>query len=808
MIDKNILVYDAEVFIKDWMFVIVNDETEEKTVIVNNEPELRKFYDLHCNDIWVGYNSREYDQYILKGILLGTDPYYINDEIINNGKRGWQVVKDKGEYPLYNFDVSTGFHSLKQLEGFMGSTIKESDIPFDIDRKLTAQELTETEFYCTHDVMECRKVFSALKKDFNSHLLLIEAFDLPMTMFNKTKAQLAANILGAKRGANFSDEFNITIPDTLQIGEKYQFIVDWYKNQDNHNYSKSLVVDVAGVSHVFAWGGLHAARPNYTTDGLIAHCDVQSLYPSIMIEYDFLSRNVQEPWRYKEIRDKRLQYKKEKNPIEAPLKIVLNSTYGVTKDAQNPLYDPLQANNVCVAGQLLLLDLIEKLEGCGELIQSNTDGLFFKVNTPEDIVKMKTIASEWEKRTRLVLEWDTYKKIYQKDVNNYILINNDGEYESKGAYVKKLSTIDYDLPIVNKALIEYFTKGIPVSQTVSNCNQLIEFQKIIKITNLYLYALHGDKKIKEKVLRVFASNNPNSPGIQKVKSETKIEKVSNTPEKCFIYNDSVIGVECPDELDKAYYINVAEERLNAFLSEKPNKNSKLKSDVKFLSYDDKLFAENVNFSEYEHFLDVVNYLRNDGKFSVRQITILIKLDFFNYWGNVKELLRMMDCYEFFKFGAAKYLKKETLQNSEFAFLSDVVLNNSDERVNAYTLKNVYEILYHCESYIKTCNLSDFTKSEKVACQIEFAGGVLPSYKEEERPILYVTTIKPLLRNKDSVRFGYSIIATSLGSGKTTEYTIFNEMYNRCPVSDGSVIKCLKCDRNGGYFTLRNYVLVN
>jgi hypothetical protein len=46
-----------------------------------------------------------------------------------------------------------------------------------------------------------------------------------------------------------------------------------------------------------------------------------------------------------------------------------NGTYGAMKDKHNSLYDPRQANNVCVAGQLLLLDLIEKLEDHCELLQ-------------------------------------------------------------------------------------------------------------------------------------------------------------------------------------------------------------------------------------------------------------------------------------------------------------------------------------------------------------------------------------------------------------------------------------------------------
>ena len=536
--------YDFEVYCKDWLVVFIDYDTRKKTIIINDTSKLKKFYETHKSDVWIGYNSRIYDQFILKGILKGIDPYIINNEIIINNKRGYYVVPHSEDIILNNFDISYGFRGLKELEGFMGSKIKETSIPFDIQRKLKQNEIEEVIEYCVHDVTETIKVFENLREEFDSQLALIEAFDLPMNMFNKTKAQLSAYILGAKRNHSRNDEFDIILPDTLNI-KKYKHIVDWYKNKENRDYKKSLITEVAGVEHVFAWGGIHGAIPAYKDEGIILCCDVASLYPSIMIEYNFLSRSVTEFEKYREIRDKRIELKHKKDPRQAPLKIVLNATYGCMKDKYNDLYDPLMANNVCVAGQLLLLDLIEKIEPYCKILQSNTDGIFMKVNNEETVNKIKKVASEWERRTRLDLEWEIYDKIFQKDVNNYIIINKNKEYTSKGTYVKKLSNIDYDLPIVNKSLINYFMYDKSIENTINECNDLIEFQKIVKITKLYKYALHGEIKLKEKVLRVFASKNEEAKGVFKVKNEDKIEKIANTPEKCFIYNDYVINVKIP-----------------------------------------------------------------------------------------------------------------------------------------------------------------------------------------------------------------------------------------------------------------------
>ena len=66
------LFYDFEVFSHDWLVVIKDTDTRTTHKILNDEIALRKIYEDNKDNIWVGYNSRSYDQYIFKGILLGT----------------------------------------------------------------------------------------------------------------------------------------------------------------------------------------------------------------------------------------------------------------------------------------------------------------------------------------------------------------------------------------------------------------------------------------------------------------------------------------------------------------------------------------------------------------------------------------------------------------------------------------------------------------------------------------------------------------------------------------------------------------
>lgn len=569
--------YDFEVFKEDWLVVIINLYEKSETVIVNDKAKLEKYYEAHKNEIWVGYNNNHYDQYILKAILCDFDPKEVNNFIIAEGKYGWQFSSLFRKIPMYNYDVMyRNDRGLKSLEGFMGNNIKETSVPFDIDRKLTVNEINETVKYCRHDVEQTVEVFFQRKSDFDAQIGLIKMFDLPLSNISRTKAQLSAIILEAQRPRDSrDDEFDISFPPTMRI-EKYTEVVDWYKDVNNRDYSKSLTTTVAGVETLFGWGGIHSARPKYYGEGYFINMDVASLYPSLMIRYNLLSRNIKDPQKYIDIYHNRLKYKAEKNPLQLPLKTLLNSTYGCFKDKNNALYDPLMANNICIFGQLLLLDLMEKLEPYADIIQSNTDGILIKMpdNVPGSYLKnaedvwfklIDDIVYEWEQRTGLKMEFDEYRKVFQKDVNNYIVVTPEGKYKSKGSYVKKQNSLDYDLPIINKAMIEFMINGTPVEKTITECDRLIMFQKIVKMSGKFKYVIHNGKILDEKCFRVFASVDESDSyiGKQKRKGAT-IEKFANTPENCFIVNGDVKESTVPDRLDKSWYIKETKKRLQQF----------------------------------------------------------------------------------------------------------------------------------------------------------------------------------------------------------------------------------------------------
>ena len=53
------------------------------------------------------------------------------------------------------------------------------------------------------------------------------------------------------------------------------------------------------MDHTYAFGGLHAARSNFYYEGNMLMVDVGSYYPSMIINFNFMSRASEHPELYK-----------------------------------------------------------------------------------------------------------------------------------------------------------------------------------------------------------------------------------------------------------------------------------------------------------------------------------------------------------------------------------------------------------------------------------------------------------------------------------------------------------------------------
>lgn len=600
--------YDFEVFKYDWLVVYIDTEKHIEKAIVNNADELRQLYAENSSNIWVGFNNKHYDQYIFKGILLGMNPKEINDKIIVDGEEGQKISHQFNKVPMINYDVfSTKSVGLKTLEAFMGNNIKESDVDFRLDRKLTNEEIAETIKYCTSDVDNTFNVFMHRLNDFNAMHGIIKAFPEQTSIrdIGESSARITAKVLECVR-QDYDDEFDFFFLPCLRI-KKYKAAVDWFSglignpyNIDPYLYYKqSFNLEVAGVPHVFGFGGLHGAtdKPIHRK-GAIYHVDVNNYYPSLLIAWGLVTRSatndnypkiykIRKALKMKQLAAKTKEEAKSYKIQQTPYKLMLNALSGAMKDKKNDAYDPRNNNIMCINGQLMLLDLIEHLEAIDgfELLQSNTDGLIVQIpDTDEAFQQLDDICYEWESRCstekcEIGLATDQIAEIYQKDVNNYLWIDLDGGVERKGSYVKELNSLDYDLPIINEALVEYMAHKIPIEETINNCNELIKFQKVVKLSDKYEYVEHNGKKLTYKCYRVFASKNPNDGEIlrckhakRKIKIDSgfcyetylKKDKFGLTPDHCFVENSDVRETSVPEVLDKKWYIDLAKKRLEDY----------------------------------------------------------------------------------------------------------------------------------------------------------------------------------------------------------------------------------------------------
>ena len=266
----------------------------------------------------------------------------------------------------------------------MGNNIKETDVSFDIDRKLTPAEIEETVKYCRHDVEQTIQVFLHRKADFEALFSIVKEFNLPITAIGSTEAQITAKVLGCNR-TSFDDEFEYYTLSCIKLS-KYKYvqthIEQWFKDakadmdfdEKRKFYDQSFTTIVAGIPHNFGFGGLHGAidHPVHKT-GLILHVDVNNYYPSMLIAHGLVTRarsnenytlvyNTRKALKYKQTHAATKAEAKGYKKQQLPYKKMLNALSGAMKDARNPAYDPRNNNLMCINGQLMLLDLIEKLE--------------------------------------------------------------------------------------------------------------------------------------------------------------------------------------------------------------------------------------------------------------------------------------------------------------------------------------------------------------------------------------------------------------------------------------------------------------
>ena len=593
--------YDTECFAHDFLVVFKDKETGEYAIFHNDNQGVREF--ITEDGIYCGFNSKGYDQYIIKAICAGYSPEevkQVNDWIIGGGQ-GWQCPLLNGVFFRFNNvdimdDVQKGL-SLKAIEGHLGMSIEETEVDFNLDRQLTQEELELTIKYCKHDVDATEKL-SDIRKDYLRTKLNLgkRASIHPVTALSSTNAKLTAMMLGAVR-QECDDGRDYVYPPNLDLSVIPKEILDFFDTihdksiSDEVLFKTSLNIEIGGMPCKYAWGGVHGSLSCYyeesTENRVIQNRDVSSLYPSLIEGYNYLSRNVPDPQLFYDIRKDRIKAKHDGDKQTATdLKLPLNTVSGAQENQYNDLYDPLPTRSLRISGQLFLTMLtMQLLNACKtiKLLNLNTDGLMYSIDKSELHI-VDEIASAWEKQTKFELETDDISKVWLKDVNNLLFIDTKGKVKTVGGYlnygisVKGAWAINNNATIVKQAIIDYFVNGTPPEDTINNCNDIFSFQIIAKAGKKYKEAYHlvdGEKVSVQKVNRIYATADTRYGKLYKVKEENDATaKIEMLPEHCIIDNDNQLSIE---SVDKTFYIEMAKKRINDFIGIKPIKNKKEKT---------------------------------------------------------------------------------------------------------------------------------------------------------------------------------------------------------------------------------------
>lgn len=591
----RLIVYDVEVFCEDWLVIFKDIETGKYTCVHNDNEELKECISEDC--IYIGFNSKHYDQFIIKAICCGFTPQevkQVNDFIIGGGQ-GWECPMLRDFFFRFNNvdikdDMQMGL-SLKAIEGHLGLSVEESTVPFDIDRPLTEEELKETAKYCIHDVDTTEKLVE-LRKDYlknKIHIGKLAGLDEVKAM-GMTNAKLTAALLKAEQKPH-DDERKYVYPPNLKREYIPQEVFDFFDRMydpeisDKELFSDKQTFSIGDCPGVVGYGGIHAAIPNYffveSEDRVIRNKDVASYYPHLMTLCGYTSRNIPSAKVFEDVLETRMKAKASGDKATAnALKLVVNTTYGALLNKYNDLFDPLMGRSVCITGQLFLMELAQHLYADIpdlKIVQLNTDGIMVECDR-KYLPKLDVICDEWQSRTGFELEEDAVVRIAQKDVNNYVEVQEGGKAKSKGGYlVRGISTvgafnINNNACIVAAAVKEYLVNGVPVEDTINGCNDIFQFQLIAKAGVKYREAYHlvdGEKVPVQKVNRVYATKDERYGKLFKVKAENdSTAKIEMLPEHCIIDNDNHLTI---DDVDKTFYIEMAKKRINDFLGIKPEK---------------------------------------------------------------------------------------------------------------------------------------------------------------------------------------------------------------------------------------------
>lgn len=537
---KIVYVYDIEVFQNIFHCSVKNTETNDiyKFEISERKNQLRelvKFFkqvdkyitwgdyyttniNIPANVIFCGYNNLHYDNPIINYIIEYEDKLMqyniptICSSIFNLSKTITTSSEDNidawkhWKYQIWfdTFDILTMLYSNKLRVGLKEIQVtmqypNVQEFVCDWTKPLPLEDFDSMIDYNINDIESTSELLNRCKKDVDLRIAIEDEYGV--RVLSKDGVNIGMKILTQKylekTGLTWWDIKDLRSPmsviplkDVILPFIKYdspilQRVLEDMKNQivspGRKGYENKFVFN--NLRYSVGVGGIHSVNsPEIIIprdDEMLIDIDVASLYPSMLIEYEFYPRHLGKEFLevYKQIKDERIEAKHNGDKVKnETLKLALNGLSGNLQNEHNFCYSPFAVMQIRINGQLLLLMLAEKLTQIGcRIVQANTDGLF--VLLKKDVYsKANSICREWEQLTKLTLEEDRFKAMYQYAINDYFAITEDNKVKEKGMFITTVKLGKGLTPkIIPKAVISFFKDGISVEDTIKNCTDIRDF---------------------------------------------------------------------------------------------------------------------------------------------------------------------------------------------------------------------------------------------------------------------------------------------------------------------------------------------
>jgi hypothetical protein len=537
---KIVYVYDIEVFQNIFHCSVKNTETNDiyKFEISERKNQLRelvKFFkqvdkyitwgdyyttniNIPANVIFCGYNNLHYDNPIINYIIEYEDKLMqyniptICSSIFNLSKTITTSSEDNIEawkhwkYQIWfnTFDILTMLYSNKLRVGLKEIQVtmqypNVQEFVCDWTKPLPLEDFDSMIDYNINDIESTSELLNRCKKDVDLRIAIEDEYGV--RVLSKDGVNIGMKILTQKylekTGLTWQDIKDLRSPmsviplkDVILPFIKYdspilQRVLDDMKNQivspGRKGYENKFVFN--NLRYSVGVGGIHSVNsPEIIIprdDEMLIDIDVASLYPSMLIEYEFYPKHLGKEFLevYKQIKDERIEAKHNGDKVKnETLKLALNGLSGNLQNEHNFCYSPFAVMQIRINGQLLLLMLAEKLTQIGcRIVQANTDGLFVLLKK-DAYSKVNSICREWEQLTKLTLEEDRFKAMYQYAINDYFAITEDNKVKEKGMFITTVKLGKGLTPkIIPKAVISFFKDGIPVEDTIKNCTDIRDF---------------------------------------------------------------------------------------------------------------------------------------------------------------------------------------------------------------------------------------------------------------------------------------------------------------------------------------------